>query len=390
MGTHSYGSGGNTRYSNDYVTDSRQASMMYPSSSLGTPPVSGPTSLPGGGDYEVPRTPGNYSLYVVAQGVSPAPQPLDSNPPGLSHVDVSPWASSTESSYSTTPAVDHVRNRRLDSSWVPRPNSPLMDWAPSSMIYPNAPPAVSAVEHGTLDALAPRYYYSTVHPSPHVAQTTHHQHHHSGGGGYGFLGVPVATGYPDSDAMMGDPSSHSHPSSVRSPSPITTSTVSAESLVTPAPALPGRINLMGALSRQKEMAVDVADMSSDMYGGGGGGGLGFGSADGGVVLTVQGGGGCGGGGGGIVMAARPMPLPSTVWKAIPGYLDVYWQRFHPTFPIVHRPTFEAASGGDGVLRCAMAAAATQFLDGNEDRIRGNLLHEFAWQEVKRVRKKTNP
>jgi hypothetical protein len=51
-------------------------------------------------------------------------------------------------------------------------------------------------------------------------------------------------------------------------------------------------------------------------------------------------------------------------------------------PLIHRQTFEAAP--EDVLKCAMAAVATQHLDNREDRTRGNQLHEFAWQEVKRV------
>ena len=42
--------------------------------------------------------------------------------------------------------------------------------------------------------------------------------------------------------------------------------------------------------------------------------------------------------------AMPAPLTNTVRKAIPAYLDVYWARFHPLYPIVHRGSFEAAAG----------------------------------------------
>jgi len=111
--------------------------------------------------------------------------------------------------------------------------------------------------------------------------------------------------------------------------------------------------------------------------------FGGGSGNPGGILAAQGlPGGVGCGGGGIVLGV-PMPLTNTVRRAIPGYIDVYWARFHEHFPIIHRPSFETA-GGEEVLRCAMAAVATQLLDGKEDRNRGNLLHEFAWQEAKRV------
>jgi hypothetical protein len=81
-----------------------------------------------------------------------------------------------------------------------------------------------------------------------------------------------------------------------------------------------------------------------------------------------------------------MPLPRTVQAAIPGYIEVYWKRFHPQYPIVHRSSFDGTAD-QSVLPCAMAAVATQYLPGKEDRVRGDQLHEHAWhelQELKRV------
>ena len=77
-------------------------------------------------------------------------------------------------------------------------------------------------------------------------------------------------------------------------------------------------------------------------------------------------------------------LPRQVDAAIPGYIEVYWEKFHTLYPIVHRTSFESA--GEDVLRSAMAAVATQYLHTKEDRLRGNELHEHAWQELKRVSK----
>ena len=72
-------------------------------------------------------------------------------------------------------------------------------------------------------------------------------------------------------------------------------------------------------------------------------------------------------------------------KAIPGYLEVYWAKFHVLYPIVHRPTCEtAADDATHLLRYAMAAVATQFMEGREHRINGLQLHDFAWKEVNRV------
>lgn len=131
--------------------------------------------------------------------------------------------------------------------------------------------------------------------------------------------------------------------------------------------------------------------------GGGGGGLGVlgalgagfgggldGSGDGGehgsgilAALDLPLEGGCGMSG--VSMA---IPLQRPVRASIPAYLEVYWDRVDPILPVVHRQSFEAAP--EEVLRCAMAAVATQYLDSKEDRNRGNQLHEHAWHEAKRV------
>ena len=77
-----------------------------------------------------------------------------------------------------------------------------------------------------------------------------------------------------------------------------------------------------------------------------------------------------------------IPLPGPVRTAIPRYLEIYWAQVDPVLPLIHR---RSSDGGlEDVLKCAMAAVATQHLDNREDRTRGNQLHEFAWQEVKRV------
>ena len=85
---------------------------------------------------------------------------------------------------------------------------------------------------------------------------------------------------------------------------------------------------------------------------------------------------------GMLGVTMTLPLPRPMRAAIPGYLHTYWDKVDPLFPVVHRQSFEAAP--EDVLRCAMAAVATQFLNGKDDRTRGNQLHEFAWQEAKRV------
>lgn len=76
-------------------------------------------------------------------------------------------------------------------------------------------------------------------------------------------------------------------------------------------------------------------------------------------------------------------LPSTALSectrdAIPIYIEVYWNKVHPMYPIIHRPTFEAAckpySDSMEILQCTMAAVATQYLGHEDHRISGNQLH----------------
>ncbi|KAI0974185.1 hypothetical protein F4678DRAFT_424932 [Xylaria arbuscula] len=75
-------------------------------------------------------------------------------------------------------------------------------------------------------------------------------------------------------------------------------------------------------------------------------------------------------------------VPSTAaLNAIPHYLDVYWKRFDTLFPIIHRRSLETSD--DPVLRCAMAALGSQFLQGREDRNNSHILHGFASQEARR-------
>ncbi|KAI0601512.1 hypothetical protein F4775DRAFT_400010 [Biscogniauxia sp. FL1348] len=155
--------------------------------------------------------------------------------------------------------------------------------------------------------------------------------------------LELPTSFPDERSLL-DPT-HPHPySSVRSPTPppVSLSAQTAENLVTlAAPSIPGGPSILG---RQKESAATLGPYSGAAF------------------LTA-------------ITISRP------IRSAIPEYLDVYWKRFDNLFPLVHCRSLEPAA--DEVLQCAMAAVGTQFLRGKEDRIRGNTLHEFAWQEAKR-------
>lgn len=79
-------------------------------------------------------------------------------------------------------------------------------------------------------------------------------------------------------------------------------------------------------------------------------------------------------------------------EAIPAYLKVYWEKVHPFYPIIHDNTFintnDFAEEHLDMLRCAMAAVATQFIEGKEHRIRGGQLHEYAWYKSKLVSVRT--
>ncbi|KAL3952961.1 hypothetical protein ACCO45_012904 [Purpureocillium lilacinum] len=83
-----------------------------------------------------------------------------------------------------------------------------------------------------------------------------------------------------------------------------------------------------------------------------------------------------------------VPLSREARNEIPVYIDKYWEKVHPLYPIIHRPSFEDASGVDSqhhdILRCAMAAVATQFLEHKEHRINGSQLHAHALHECKRI------
>ncbi|OHE91989.1 hypothetical protein CORC01_12725 [Colletotrichum orchidophilum] len=163
---------------------------------------------------------------------------------------------------------------------------------------------------------------------------------------YPMLGASIPT-YSDEQTFRDPQQQPRFPNTVRSLTPPVTSASaqSCETLVTPSTALPSdrMMNSLACLGRQKEVALGLLAAPALMQG----------------------------------------SLPMPICRAIPAYLDVYWERFHPQFPIVHRRTFEDAAEQFEVLRCAMAAVATQYMSGKEDRIRGDQLHEYAWQQSRR-------
>ena len=89
-----------------------------------------------------------------------------------------------------------------------------------------------------------------------------------------------------------------------------------------------------------------------------------------------------------VKAPLPVSLKPAVYSAIPTYIEVYWERTQSLYPFIHKPTFEDATDYHpeqfDVLRCAMAAVASQYIDGKEARIIGSELHAYAWHKTQMV------
>jgi hypothetical protein len=84
------------------------------------------------------------------------------------------------------------------------------------------------------------------------------------------------------------------------------------------------------------------------------------------------------------MIPGAIPLSRAIRNGIPSYLEVYWERFHPLYPILHRATFDEPTEQHDILRCAMAAVATQFFQDKEARVNGNKLHEHALEGARIV------
>ncbi|ORY65092.1 uncharacterized protein BCR38DRAFT_191230 [Pseudomassariella vexata] len=298
--------------------------------SLDNSPTAGNYSL----GFQSPRTSSSFPHYVVTGGLQPHLPSLtipDSNPPGLlaAH-EISPWASS-DSNFSTPSEVSHGR------SWVRSFNSPTSDWPGTSLVttYHQQSGASQDLQNpGTgLEGLtsATPFMVNAFSPTMHKS------------GFNPILDMPLS--FSEENALL-DHSSHPRHDAynlVRSPTPPTASSSvqSAETLVSLAPALPDTTAMVG---RYKDSAVLMGTLSNASF------------------LTAH-------------------SLRRPVRNAIPDLIDVYWRRFDTLFPLIHRWSFGTAP--TEVLRCAMAAMATQFLDGEEDRNKGTELHEFASQEAKR-------
>ncbi|KAK2019065.1 hypothetical protein LZ32DRAFT_519832 [Colletotrichum eremochloae] len=282
------------------------------------------TSPPFGSVEYQPRTTPNFpSLYLQTEGLGL--QMSSDGPPELSHAQDHGWPSSASDSTYSTPSDNSRR-----AFWPPT-RAPVTDW-PTGLLSP-----CPGTGFDPMATTSPMLYQYPTSPQLNNPQT------------YQVLDISMST-YPEEQTIF-DP--HQQPrfsNTVRSLSPPVTSASaqSSETLVTPSTALPSdrMMNSLACMGRQKEVALGLLAAPALMRG------------------------------------SLPLP-PANVCKAIPAYLEVYWDKFHHTFPIVHRRTFEAAAEQVDVLRCAMAAVATQYMSAKEDRIRGNQLHEYAWQQSRR-------
>ncbi|PTB70005.1 hypothetical protein BBK36DRAFT_1166207 [Trichoderma citrinoviride] len=84
----------------------------------------------------------------------------------------------------------------------------------------------------------------------------------------------------------------------------------------------------------------------------------------------------------------PTALSHGIRSMIPTYIEVYWDKVHSMYPIIHRPTFENPTNMPEehmeILQCAMAAIATQFLEHEDHRANGHQLHTYAMDKAKLV------
>ncbi|KAK1990140.1 hypothetical protein LX36DRAFT_664513 [Colletotrichum falcatum] len=274
-------------------------------------------------EYQPRTTPNIPSLYLQTEGLGL--QMSSDGPPELSHAQDHGWPSSASDSTYSTPSDNSRR-----AFWPPSRAS-VTDWS-TGLLSP-----CPGTGFDSMAATNPLLYQYPTSPQLGNPQA------------YQMLDISMST-YPDEQTIF-DP--HQQPrfsNTVRSLSPPVTSASaqSSEILVTPSTALPSdrMMNSLACMGRQKEVALGLLAAPALMQG------------------------------------SLPLP-PANVCKAIPAYLEVYWEKFHRSFPIVHRRTFEAAAEQVDVLRCAMAAVATQYMSAKEDRIRGNQLHEYAWQQSRR-------
>lgn len=65
------------------------------------------------------------------------------------------------------------------------------------------------------------------------------------------------------------------------------------------------------------------------------------------------------------------------------YLDNYWRLFHPTFPIVHRPTYGRINPSP-MLRAAIIAIGGQYSHDTSVKRKSRILHDRCLKLLERV------
>ncbi|KAK4176053.1 hypothetical protein QBC36DRAFT_353147 [Triangularia setosa] len=318
-----------------------------------------PSSTPFSHANTQPRTSQIEQLSVITQGIQ---LPEQREP--------SPWASSATDSTYSTPVSESLGNAQ--------------HWGRSSHLLSPYPHPTSRVSPG------PGLGGPFIHPNSYTTNPHSTQASHTYSGGTIF---PNTMGFGGQDVGSHQPSglSNMHENTMAgglrglTPPPHTSASASG-ALITPASVLPTGIDPSLGMARHKQRLMDTqlgaqAAMMNDMgVGYAANGDVSPGGEMAGLNLEL--------GAKYAMPSSMPssmnIPLPAAIRTSISGYLDVYWAKVHPVLPVVHRQSFEAEP--EDVLRCAMAAVATQHLDTKEDRNRGNQLHEHAWQEAKRAAK----
>ncbi|KAK3994636.1 hypothetical protein QBC44DRAFT_236024 [Cladorrhinum sp. PSN332] len=327
--------------------------------------------------HHQPRTAQPMGLHLVTEGLLlPGLQPSDF--PDAR--DTSPWPSSASDSTYSTP--------------VSEPRNPRLLRGPPALL-PQFPSGARVVEAPNIDAMpVPPMYISHYTSNPQQQQHSYGPNMYSMGG-MSSIGYGATDGTNNHHSGLGNLHHHQNGnpnSSMRDSTPPSHTAPHANGglLTAHMPSLQAHEDPLRpiALQKQRNFADAPAGMTFSAlevrYGGSGNASPSGDSGShgrimdelnlelGGCAMPMQ------------VSGPMAIPLLSPINDAIPRYLETYWNRVHPTMPVVHRKSYEAHP--EGVLTCAMAAVATQFLDDKEDRTRGNHLHDYAWQEVKRIAK----
>lgn len=66
------------------------------------------------------------------------------------------------------------------------------------------------------------------------------------------------------------------------------------------------------------------------------------------------------------------------------FLNNYWRLFHPTFPVVHRPTFESSMSKSPMLHAAMIAIGGQYSCDTTVKRKSRVLHDRCIKQLEKV------